>query len=139
MISEYRFTRRVQFHETDMAGIVHFSNFFRYVEEAEHAMWRGLGLSIAPLDAEIGWPRVAASFEYLKPLKFEDEFEVHLRISAMSKKTISYKATVSSGGKAVAAGSMTIACVSKRPREPLKAIEIPQEIASKFQAPPDES
>ena len=36
-------TRRVQFHETDLAGLVHFSIFFRYMEEAEHALWRAAG------------------------------------------------------------------------------------------------
>ena len=43
-----RLTRRVQFYETDAAGIVHFSWFFRYMEEAEHALWREAGLSIHP-------------------------------------------------------------------------------------------
>ena len=57
-LSEYRLKRRVQFYETDMAGIVHFSWFFRYMEEAEHALWRAAGLSIAPPDSAIGWPRV---------------------------------------------------------------------------------
>ena len=47
MPCEYRLKRRVQFYETDMAGIVHFSWFFRYLEEAEHAMWREAGLTIA--------------------------------------------------------------------------------------------
>ena len=46
MASEYRLRRRVQFYETDAAGIVHFSWFFRYMEEAEHALWREAGLSI---------------------------------------------------------------------------------------------
>ncbi len=81
-ISEHVYHRRVQFPETDAAGIVHFTNFFKYVEEAEHSMWRAAGLSIATeRDREIGWPRVAASFEYRKPLKFEDEFDVHLRVA----------------------------------------------------------
>ncbi len=70
MPSEYRLKRRVHFYETDMAGIVHFSCFFRYLEEAEVAMWREAGLSIAG-ESEIGWPRVEASFEYYRPLKFE--------------------------------------------------------------------
>jgi len=62
VVSEYRLRRRVQFYETDAAGIVHFSWFFRYMEEAEHALWREAGLSIAPVVADVGWPRVAASF-----------------------------------------------------------------------------
>ena len=40
----FRYTRRVQFSETDLAGIAHFSTYFRYMEEAEHALWRAAGL-----------------------------------------------------------------------------------------------
>src|SRR5262245_24638607 len=71
----YRLRRRVQFYETDVAGIVHFSWFFRYMEEAEHALWRQAGLRIHPDQSDIGWPRVAASFEFHRPLRFEDEFD----------------------------------------------------------------
>ena len=80
--------RRVQFHETDAAGLVHFSAFFRYMEEAEHALWRAAGLSIAPAGSEIGWPRLAASFEYHRPLRFEDEFEIRIRVAAVERSTI---------------------------------------------------
>src|SRR4026207_901417 len=82
--------RRVQFYETDAAGIVHFSWFFRYMEEAEHALWREAGLSIVSPDGEIGWPRVAASFDYHSALRFEQEFDVQLRVAALTKKTIRY-------------------------------------------------
>ena len=59
MPSHYRLKRRVQFYETDAAGIVHFSWFYRYMEEAEHALWREVGLSIAPREEEeVGFPRV---------------------------------------------------------------------------------
>jgi len=84
--SDIRLTRRVQFYETDAAGIVHFSWFFRYMEEAEHALWRAAGLSIHPGGSEIGWPRVATSFEFKRPLKFEDEFEVQLRIAEITRR-----------------------------------------------------
>ena len=99
MPSEYRLKRRVQFYETDMAGIVHFSWFFRYLEEAEHAMWREAGLSIAG-GSGIGWPRVEASFEFHRPLRFEDEFEVHLRIVGKDARTIGYEGVISKGDDA---------------------------------------
>ncbi len=137
MTSAYRLTRRVQFYETDAAGIVHFSWFFRYMEEAEHALWRAAGLSIAAPGAEIGWPRVAASFEFTKPLRFEDEFEVRLWIAAKTKKTIQYKALIASAGETLASGSLTIACVSRRQGEPMKAINIPPEIDSRLQVADD--
>ena len=132
MPREYRHTRRVQFYETDAAGIVHFSWFFRYMEEAEHALWREAGLSIAPAGAEIGWPRIAAAFDYHRPLHFEEEFEVSIAIAAITRKTIQYTCLITRGPTKIATGTLTIACVSKRAHEPLRAIEIPEEIALRF-------
>ena len=77
-VGEFVYRRRVQYKETDASGIVHFSTFFLFAEEAEHAMWRELGLSVEPRETEIGWPRVAASFDFLRALRFEDEIEVRL-------------------------------------------------------------
>jgi len=104
--------------------------FFRYMEEAEHALWREAGLSIHPPDAEIGWPRVAAAFEFHRALRFEDEFDVWLRIAEMTKKTIRYSCRLEKGEATIATGTMTIACVRKRPT--LQAIEIPADVASRF-------
>ena len=126
MPSEYTFRRRVQFYETDVAGIVHFSWFFRYMEEAEHALWREAGLSIHPPDSDIGWPRIATSFEFYRPLRFEDEFDVHLRVAEMTKKTIRYECTLTKGDEKIASGSMTIACVRKKPT--MQGIEIPDDV-----------
>ena len=133
MPSEHRLTRRVQFYETDAAGIVHFSWFFRYMEEAEHALWRAAGLSIHPGGSEIGWPRVATSFEFKRPLKFEDEFEVQLRIAEITRRTIRYTCRLSQGEAIVATGDLTIACVRKTPGEPMRSTDIPPEIAARFQ------
>ena len=73
--SGFRYLRRVQFHETDQAGVAHFSWFFRYMEEAEHALWRAAGLSIDRAGCDTGWPRVSATFDFKSPLYFEDEFD----------------------------------------------------------------
>lgn len=136
MISEFRLTRRVQFHETDAAGIVHFSCFFRYLEEAEHAMWRAAGLSIASPGAAVGFPRVAASFEFRRPLRFEDEFEVRLRVTGKSARSLSYRATVTKDGDVAARGALTVACVVREPGQPMRATPIPPEIASRFAVAP---
>jgi acyl-CoA thioester hydrolase len=136
LASQYTLKRRVQFYETDMAGLVHFSSFFRYMEEAEHALWRESGLSIAPPGAEIGFPRIAASFEYHRPLRFEDEFEVHIRIIAITERTMQYQCVISREDKRMATGSLTIACVSKRPSEPLGSRSIPPEVAERFEVAP---
>ena len=126
----YIHRRRVQFYETDVAGIVHFSWFYRYMEEAEHAMWREAGLSIHPPDSEFGWPRIAATFDFQRPLRFEDEIDVHLRIAEMAAKTIRYECIVKKDGQQVASGTMTIACVQKKPT--MRAVEIPAEIVQRL-------
>src|SRR3954452_25215704 len=97
-----RLNRRVQFSETDTAGIVHFSNYFRYFEDAEHALWREAGLSIHPHDSPIGWPRVSASCDYHRPLRFEQEFQVSVQIVELTKRAIRYSGTITSDGAPVA-------------------------------------
>jgi YbgC/YbaW family acyl-CoA thioester hydrolase len=131
-LSEFVYRRRVQFPETDATGIVHFTNFFKYLEEAEHAMWRAAGLSIAPPGAEVGWPRLATSFEFRRPLRFEDEFDVHVRIAEKTAKTIRYAAELRKDGEVIAVGSLTIICVRRLPGGGMKATDIPEAIGARF-------
>jgi acyl-CoA thioester hydrolase len=126
--------RRVQFYETDAAGIVHFSWFFRYMEEAEHALWRENGLSIHPEQSDIGWPRVGAACEFHRALKFEQEFDVTIRVTEITKRTMSYVCEITQDGQKIATGTLRIACVSKLPDGSMKSVEIPQDIAMRFKA-----
>lgn len=133
-VSEIRIRRRVQFHETDAAGLVHFSVFFRYMEEAEHALWRAAGLSIAPRGSEIGWPRLETSFEFREALRFEDEFEVSIRVVEVASRTLRYVCRLTKDGVHLATGRLTIICVRKAPGEPMRAVAIPPEVAQRFRA-----
>jgi YbgC/YbaW family acyl-CoA thioester hydrolase len=124
---EFRYRRRVQFAETDLAGIVHFSVLFRYMEEAEHALWRAAGLSIADRDSDLGWPRLSAACDFRSRLYFEDEFDVLVRIAQVKTRTLEYEFTMMKGEILVAVGTITSVCVRKHGRE-MKAIEIPAPI-----------
>ena len=131
-VSEHRLRRRVQFHETDLAGVVHFSRYFLYLEEAEHALWRAAGLSIHPREGEVGWPRVHASFDYHRALRFEEEFEAWIRVVAIDEKTISYVCTLSRGDTRIATGRLTIACATRQHNQPMRAAPIPPEIRARL-------
>jgi YbgC/YbaW family acyl-CoA thioester hydrolase len=124
--------RRVEFAETDLAGIVHFSWYFRYMEEAEHALWRAAGLSIAPRDATVGWPRVAAAFDYKSPLRFEDEFEVAVRIARVSRRTLQYGFALRCRSAVIGHGSVTAACVTKLPDGQLASIDLPEGLVDRL-------
>ena len=131
-VSEYRLRRRVQFVEVDSAGIVHFSHFFRYFEEAEHALWRDAGLMIARRGAGVGFPRVSASFDYHAPLRLEEEFDVTVRVAELRNKSIRYTCLITRGDTRIATGSTVIVCVSRGPDGTMHAVDIPPVIASRF-------
>jgi YbgC/YbaW family acyl-CoA thioester hydrolase len=134
MSSPFRYARRVQFAETDLAGIVHFSWLFRYMEEAEHAAWRAAGLSIAQRGSALGWPRVAASFEFRNPLHFEDEFEVAVRLAAVGSRTLEYEHTIVRGDVVIGSGRITTVCVQKTADGQMRAVEIPAALLQTLKA-----
>ena len=135
-IGEFVYHRRVQYKETDASGLVHFSSFFVYAEEAEHAMWRAAALSVEPEHTELGWPRVAASFEFFRPLRFEDQIDVRIRLVERTAKTFRYQSVIMLAGEVVAIGSSTSICVRRVLGEPLKAVDIPQDIVDRFNVLP---
>ena len=137
MSEGFRYQRQVKFYETDLAGVVHFSNYFRYMEEAEHALWRAAGLKIATPGEQAGYPRLATSFEFHSPLCFDEEFEVLIRVVAITSKTMRYRCVITRGSTLIARGALTIAHVSRRPGELIKAIDLPPEVRERFQAAPD--
>ena len=133
-MSEFVYHRRVQFAETDLAGIVHFSEIFRYMEEAEHAFWRAAGLTIAERGSEIGWPRVSAACEFRNALRFEDEFEVRVRIAALKTRTIEYEFTLVRGNDVIAVGTITCVCVKKTADGRMRAHEVPDRVIERLRS-----
>ncbi len=139
---EHKTRQRVAFADTDMAGIVHFAKFFHYMEEAEHEFLRSLGLSVHQKVGEdvIGWPRVKADCEYLSPLRFEDEFEVHLQVREKKEKSLTFDfkiRKVSPEKGLVARGRFSVACVRlDSVTNQLEAIPIPPEMSAKIEVAP---
>ena len=144
MPCDFKIKRRVEFSETDMAGIVHFSNFYRYMESAEHAFFRSLGFSIVTrqTDPPVGWPRVHASFDFKHPLRFEDEIEVHLLVAEKKSRSLTYvfKIRKLTDGDPVecATGRMTVVCVTKNADGRMSAAPIPAELADLIELAPAE-
>ena len=133
MSAPFSIKRLVTFAETDMAGIAHFSNYFRWMEEVEHAFFRARGLSVAMTheNVEIGWPRVNVGCEYYGPVKFEDEMELQLRITKVGGKSLSYEVDFFLGDKLVALGRSTSVCC-EHTATGLRAITIPPTIREKL-------
>ncbi len=122
-----RTTRRIEFGDTDMAGIVHFANFFRFMESAECEFLRSRGLSVK-MDWEgqhIGFPRVSATCDYVKPARFEDLLDVVVAIDRIGAKSVTYAFEFSLGGELIAKGKVTSVCCRLAANNQLEAIDIP--------------
>jgi acyl-CoA thioester hydrolase len=119
MASEFTYTRRVEFADTDAAGVAHFASFFRFMEEAEHAFYRSLGSSAYRLEEDRveGMPRVSASCDYVRPARYDDELAVHLVVREKTARAIGYEVRFDRVGGAepvtVARGSMKVVHVTR--------------------------
>jgi acyl-CoA thioester hydrolase len=143
MAFEFKVTRRVEFADTDMAGIMHFSNFFRFMESAEHSFLRSLGFSVvlSRFGPSLCLPRVHASCDYKAPLRFEDEVEIHLLVARKSRRTLGYHFRFSRKEgdvwREVAHGILTVVCASRQPDGTLKAAALPSLLVDKIQVAPE--
>src|SRR5579871_1898099 len=125
MAYEFKHTHRVEFAETDMAGIVHFSNYFRMMED----------------DATVGWPRVSATCDYRSPLRFEEEVEIHLIVAEVRSRSIRYQFIFRKVGDGleVARGSVAAVCASvEKTTGKLVPVLIPDRIRARITAAPPE-
>ncbi|MEQ1751540.1 MAG: thioesterase family protein [Prosthecobacter sp.] len=146
MPHRHTLTERVQFADTDMAGIVHFSNFFRYMERVEHDFFRALDMSIwdnsplIPDEERVGWPRVHVSCDYRAPLRFEEQFTMELLVEEVRPKTLRYLIRFwKQDGTLSAEGHLVAACVRKDAMTgKMKAVEIPARFLAKIEAAPAE-
>ncbi len=122
-----------------MAGIVHFAEFFRWMEEVEHDFMRSLGVDVFHThDGQVyTWPRVAASCDFFRPVHFDDNVEHHLRVERLGKKSITYSMQLLRGNEVCARGQITAACCIRGDDDALTAVEIPPFIADKIQVAPD--
>ncbi len=101
--------RRIEFADTDMAGIVHFARFFVFMETAEHEFLEALGTPVH-FDYEgfeVGWPRVAASCVFKSPARLGDVLDVHLRVKRKGRQAMTYGVTFRCDGRLVAEGEIS--------------------------------
>ena len=133
----------MEFSETDMAGIMHFSNFFRYMEVAEHAFFRSLGTSIHAAGNHLGWPRVHVECDFKRPLRFEDVVEISLFVREKKKKSLVYtfvfRKLNEQPAREVARGTVAVACVRRdKSSGRMTSIAIPRALADQIEVAPDE-
>ena len=144
MAYEYTTTKKIEFSETDMAGLVHFSNYFRYMEVAERDFFESLGLKLiqsAPNDL-VGYPRTRAECKFSAPLRFGDTVKIHLAIKSLKDRSIDYQfrlyklSNEEESDEEVAKGHLTTIYTELMPDGSLQSRPLPPEILEKLDEAP---
>ena len=134
MSTSFVTSRRIEFSDTDAAGMMHFVAFFRMMEQAEHELLRSVGLSVVMHDAQgkISWPRVAATCDFQSAARFEDLLQIEVRILRLGKKSITYGHRFLREGTLLATGEITAVCCRVQNGAPPEPMPIPAEFAQKL-------
>ena len=145
MPCEHTSERRIEFSETDMAGLVHFSNFFRYMETAERDFFEAAGLDLinSQPGKVVGWPRARAECKFSAPLRFGDTIQIHLAVKAVKDRALEYQfriyrknpdGTCTQAGK----GAMTTIFTTMEPAGSLKSSPLSAQIRERITPAPPE-
>jgi acyl-CoA thioester hydrolase len=131
--------RRVEFRDTDAAGIVHFSAFFLWMESAEHELLRSCGIHVIEAGGggpgvDVSWPRVSAHCDYASAVRFGDEVDVAVSVEKLGTSSVTYGFAFSHDGTPVAAGRVVAVRCQMRPGRRPEPVPIPADVAARLGA-----
>lgn len=128
-------SRRVEFRDTDAAGIAHFSAFFFWMESAEHELLRAAGVSVVERGADgvdASWPRVSASCDYRAAVRFGDELQIVVSVATIGRTSVTYAFEFAHDGRSVASGRVVaVRCLMRAGQKP-EPVAIPDEITGRL-------
>ena len=143
---EHTSTRRIEFSETDMAGLVHFSNFFRYMETAERDFFEAAGLDLIRTSPGelVGWPRARAECKFSAPVRFGDTIDIHLVVKAVKDRAIDfqfriYRRDPDGGSTQAAKGHLTTVYTELTAEGALRSAELPEHVRAAIAVAPAEA
>lgn len=127
--------RRVEFRDTDAAGIAHFSAFFFWMESVEHELLRAAGVAVVDRDTsgvEASWPRVSATCDYVSAVRFGDELDITAGVTAVGRSSVTYGFEFLHEGRQVAQGRIVaVRCLMHPGRKP-EAVAVPADIMARL-------
>lgn len=90
----HAYTRMAQYYETDSMGIVHHSNYVRWMEEARVDWMDAVGFGYDAMEkAGVSSPVLAVRCEYKSPVRFHDTVRIYVRLAEFTgiRLTVSYE------------------------------------------------
>jgi len=140
--------RRVEFRDTDAAGIAHFSTFFVWMESAEHELLRQAGVPLVevvtePLHGAVGkadeppgtysWPRVSAACDYKSAVRFNDELDIAVGLESIGRSSVTWTFRFEQAGRWIAQGRVVAVRCLLRPGLAPAAVPIPSSVQKRLE------
>jgi acyl-CoA thioester hydrolase len=129
----HRFGVKVYYEDTDLAGIVYYANYLKFIERARTEWVGSLGVDQVALKAEQGIVFAVRRVEadYLRPAKFGDELVVETTLQTLGGARIVLEQVVMRGGKRVFVAVVTLVCLG----EDGHAARLPAEVRARLSGP----
>lgn len=140
--------RRVEFRDTDAAGIAHFSTFFVWMESAEHELLRHAGVPLVDVveaptagsereDGEppgtYSWPRVSARCDYKSAVRFNDELDIGVGLEAIGRSSVTWTFRFEQAGRLIAVGRVVAVRCLLRPGLAPVSVPIPDAVQTRLE------
>lgn len=109
---------RVYYEDTDLAGIVYYANYLKFIERGRSEWLRGLGIDQVEMKEAGGYVFTVRRLEadYLRPAKFDDWLEVTTRLDSSTPARVILNQTVRHGDETLFAARVTIVCLNAHGR-----------------------
>ena len=120
---------RVRWSDVDIAGIIYFGAYVRFIELAETELFRELGFPFAKVfeQLDIWLPRVHLDFDFCRPARMDDELIVRTRVAKIGNSSITLKIDVHDAATDAVDASCTL-IVATVDRGKMKSLPIPREL-----------
>lgn len=109
----HRFDLRVYYEDTDLAGIVYYANYLKFIERARSEWVRNLGLDQVQLKSDFGMVFAVRRLEadYLSPAHFDDQLHVTTQVSALTGARITLAQDVWRGDQRLFAAKVILVAI----------------------------
>jgi acyl-CoA thioester hydrolase len=124
---------RVYYEDTDLAGIVYYANYLKFIERARTEWVASLGIDQTALRLRDGIVFAVRRIEadYLRPAKFAEELVVETRLQSLGGARIVLEQVVTRDGERIFASVVTLVCLG----DDGHAARLPAELRAKLLGP----
>lgn len=108
----HSFPVRVYYEDTDLAGIVYYANYLKFIERGRSEWLRAIGVDQTAMKAEgVVFAVRHLEADYLSPARFEDQLEVQSEVHAITPARVVMDQRVLRGGTVLFTARVTLVCI----------------------------